>query len=44
MEFETENNWVGKVMYRDMCKKFEFDHMDKWYMQNSASAQENDTY
>ena len=27
-----------------MCKKFEFDHTNKWYMYNPASVQENDTH
>ena len=27
-----------------MCKKFQFDHTNKWYMHNLASIQENDTH
>ena len=27
-----------------MCKKFKFDQMNKWYMQNPASVLENDTH
>ena len=26
-----------------MCKKFEFDHTNKWYIHNRASVLENDT-
>ena len=26
-----------------MCKKFKFDHTNKWYMHNLAPVQENDT-
>ena len=27
-----------------MCKKFKFDQMNKWYMHDPASVQENDTH
>ena len=27
-----------------MCKKFKFDHTNKWYMQNPAPVLENDTH
>ena len=27
-----------------MCKKFKFDHADKWYMHNPAPVLENDTH
>ena len=27
-----------------MCKKFKFDHTNKWYMHNQAPFQENDTH
>ena len=26
-----------------MCKKFKFDHMNKWYMHNPATLLKNDT-
>ena len=35
---------VGKVIHWEMCKKFKFDHMNKWYMHNPASVLENDTH
>ena len=25
-EYKTTNEWVGKVIYWEMCKKFKFDH------------------
>ena len=28
----------------EMCKKFKFDHTNKWYMHNPASVLENDTH
>ena len=37
------HDWVGKVIHCDMCKKFKFDHTNKWYMHNSAPVLENDT-
>ena len=27
-----------------MCKKFKFDHMNKWYMHNPAPVLENNTH
>ena len=27
----------------ELCKKFKFDHMNKWYMFNPESVQENET-
>ena len=31
-------------MYWEMCKKFKFDHANKWYMHNPAPVLENDTH
>ena len=31
-EYETRHNWVGKVIHWKMCKKFKFDHTNKWYI------------
>ena len=43
-EYNTRHDWMGKVIYWEMCKKFEFDHMNKWYMHNPESVLENDTH
>ena len=43
-EYKTRHDWVGKVINWEMCKKFKFGHTNKWYMDNPASVQENDTY
>ena len=43
-EYKTRHDWVGKVINWEMCKKFKFDHTNKWYMHNPASVQENDTH
>ena len=32
------------MIYWEMCKKFKFDHTNKWYMHNPASVIENDTH
>ena len=31
-EYKTRHDWVGKVVHWEMCKKFKFDHTNKWYM------------
>ena len=33
-EYKTRHDWVGKVIHWEMCKKFKFDHTNKWYMHN----------
>ena len=43
-EYKTRHAWVGKVIHWEMCKKFKYDHTDKWYMHNPASVLENDTH
>ena len=43
-EYKARHDWVGKVIYWEMCKKFIFDHANKWYMHNPAPVQENDTH
>ena len=43
-EYKTRHGWVGKVIYWEMCKKFKFDHTNKWYMHNPVSVLENDTH
>ena len=42
-EYRNRHDWVGKVIQREMCRKFKFDHTNKWYMQNPAPVQENNT-
>ena len=43
-EYKTRQDWLGKVIHWEMCKKFKFDHMNEWYMHNPASVQEKDTH
>ena len=43
-EYKAKHDWVGKVIHWEMCKKFRFDHTNKWYMHNPAFVRENDTH
>ncbi len=43
-ENKARHVWVGKVIHREMCKKFKFDHANKWYMHNPEPVLENDTH
>ena len=43
-EYKPRHDWVSKVTHRELCKKFQFDHTNKWCMHNPASALENDTH
>ena len=35
---------VGKVSHREMCKKFKFDHTNKWYMHKPAAVLEEEKH
>ena len=35
---------MGKVTHWELCKKFEFDYTNKWYMHNPESILENETH
>ena len=43
-EYQTRHDWVGKGIHWEMCKKFKFDHTNKWYTHNPASVLENYTH
>ena len=43
-EYEARHDWVVKVIHWEMCKKFKFDHTNKWYMHNPAPVLESDTH
>ena len=43
-EYRTRHDWVSKVIHWELCKKFKFGHMKKWYMHNIKSILENETY
>ena len=42
-EYKARHNWVSKVIHWEMCRKFQFDHTNKWYMHNLAPVLENDS-
>ena len=43
-EYNTKYDLVGKVIHWEICKKFKFDHTNKWYIHNPAPVLENDTH
>ena len=43
-EYKARHDWVGKVIHWEMCKKFKFDHANKWYTHNQAPVLENDIH
>ena len=43
-EYKARHDWVDKVIYREMSKKFKFDNANKLYMHNPVPVIENDTH
>ena len=43
-EYKTKHDWVGKVIYWELCKKSKFEHTNKWYIHNPAFLLENYTH
>ena len=43
-EYKSRHDWVGKMIYLELCKKKKFDQIDKWYMYKPQSVLENETY
>ena len=37
-EYKTRHNCVGKVIHRELYKKFKFDYTNKWCMHNPTSV------
>ena len=44
IKYKTRYYEVGRLIHREIGKKFKFDHTYKWYMYNPASVLENDTH
>ena len=40
-EYKTIYEWERNLIHWALCKKFKFDHMNKWYMHNPESIWEN---
>ena len=43
-EYKARHDSVGKVIHWEMCRKFQFDHTNKWYMHNPIPIRENDSH
>ena len=43
-EYKARHDWIGKVIHWEMCRKFQFDHTNKWNMHNPAPVLENDSH
>ena len=43
-EYKARDDWDGKMIHWEMCRKFQFDHTNKWYMHNPAPVLENDSH
>ena len=44
MKYKIRHDWIGKVIYWELCKRLEFDHTSKWYMHKPKPIQENKTH
>ena len=38
-KYKNRHDWVMKVIYWELCKKFKFDRMNKWYILKPESVQ-----
>ena len=43
-DYKMRHDWMEKVIHKELCKKFKFDHTNKCYMHNPESIQEKETY
>ena len=43
-QYKARHDWGAKVIHWEMCKKFQLDHANKWYMYNPGPVLENDTH
>ena len=44
IEYNTRHDWVCKVIHCELCRKFRFDHTQKWCMHNPEFVLENETH
>ena len=42
-EYKTRHDYLGKMIHWKLCKKFEFDDTNNWYMHNPELILENET-
>ena len=43
-EYKTRHDLVGKVIHWELCNQSKFDQINRWYMYNPASVQENERH
>ena len=43
-EYQTWHDWVGKVIYWELCKRLKFDHTNKWYIYKVEFVLKNETH
>ena len=43
-EYKARHDLVGKMIHWEICKKFKFDHANKWYLHNPVPVLENETH
>ena len=43
IEYKSRHDRVEMVIHWELCKKFKFDHTNKWYIRNPESVLENET-
>ena len=43
-KYKARHDCVGKMIHWEMCRKFQVDHTNKWYMHNPAPVLENDSH
>ena len=43
-KYNSRNDWVRKVIHLELCKKFKYDHTNKWYIHDQESVLENETH
>ena len=43
-EYETRNDWVGKMIPWELCKILDLDHTIKWYIHKPGSVQGNEKH
>ena len=43
-KYKARHDCVGKVIHWEMCRKFKFDHTNKWYRHSPVPVLENDTH
>ena len=43
-KYKPRHDWVGKVIYWELCKRLKFDYTTKWYMHKLESVREDKTH